>query len=479
MKLLYFDCSMGAAGDMITASLLSLYPHPEEILPRLNAIGIPGVTYTLLQGENCGISGLMMRVLIGDKEEKTLDVLDHEALAGLSPADTVPSGDAVHHDHHHAHTHQHEHGEPDHHGYHSHHHAHHNLSDIKAIVKNLHLTDAVKADVFAVYDALAEAESRAHQKPVSEIHFHEVGNLDAIADIAAACYLIHDLAPEKIMASPIHIGSGFVHCAHGILPVPAPATGYLLEGIPIYGGTIQGELCTPTGAAILKHFVQHFGPLPVMTTKAIGYGLGHKVYPVANVLRTLLGETGEKIRSLWHLTCQIDDMTGEEAAFAMEACRKKGALDAYMTPIYMKKSRPALALTVLCEETDKAALVRTLFAHTSTLGVREYPFLATKWSVPSTPFPLKGRKSVSNGLQAMGYREKRQNMRTCHSLPRLREFPSGRPGNGYRKLYGRCVRQQNNDLHQKAKKLRSKCSAAFCKNKTSSGTPAKNKWGLM
>lgn len=374
MKLLYFDCSMGAAGDMITASLLSLYPHPEEILPRLNAIGIPGVTYTLLQGENCGISGLMMRVLIGDKEEKTLDVLDHEALAGLSPADTVPSGDAGHHDHHHAHTHQHEHGEPDHHGYHSHHHAHHNLSDIKAIVKNLHLTDAVKADVFAVYDALAEAESRAHQKPVSEIHFHEVGNLDAIADIAAACYLIHDLAPEKIMASPIHIGSGFVHCAHGILPVPAPATGYLLEGIPIYGGTIQGELCTPTGAAILKHFVQHFGPLPVMTTKAIGYGLGHKVYTVANVLRTLLGETGEKIRSLWHLTCQIDDMTGEEAAFAMEACRKKGALDAYMTPIYMKKSRPALALTVLCEETDKAALVRTLFAHTSTLGVREYPF---------------------------------------------------------------------------------------------------------
>lgn len=144
------------------------------------------------------------------------------------------------------------------------------------------------------------------------------------------------------MASPIHIGSGFVHCAHGILPVPAPATGYLLEGIPIYGGTIQGELCTPTGAAILKHFVQHFGPLPVMTTKAIGYGLGHKVYPVANVLRTLLGETGEKVRSLWHLTCQIDDMTGEEAAFAMEACRKNGALDAYMTPIYMKNPAPPL-----------------------------------------------------------------------------------------------------------------------------------------
>ena len=177
---------------------------------------------------------------------------------------------------------------------------------------------------------------RSHQKPVSEIHFHEVGNLDAIADIAAACYLIHDLAPEKIMASPIHIGSGFVHCAHGILPVPAPATGYLLEGIPIYGGTIQGELCTPTGAAILKHFVQHFGPLPVMTTKAIGYGLGHKVYPVANVLRTLLGETGEKVRSLWHLTCQIDDMTGEEAAFAMEACRKNGALDAYDSHLHEK-----------------------------------------------------------------------------------------------------------------------------------------------
>ena len=238
MKLLYFDCSMGAAGDMITASLLSLYPHPEEILPRLNAIGIPNVTYTLLRGENCGISGLMMRVLIGGKEEKTLDVLDHEALAGLSPTGPVPTGDAGHHEHHHEHTHHHEHREP---GHHDHHHSHHNLSDIKAIVKDLHLTDSVKADVLAVYDALAEAESRAHQKPVSEIHFHEVGNLDAIADIAAACYLIHDLAPEKIMASPIHIGSGFVHCAHGILPVPAPATGYLLEGFPSTAGPFKGN----------------------------------------------------------------------------------------------------------------------------------------------------------------------------------------------------------------------------------------------
>ena len=398
MKLLYFDCSMGAAGDMITASLLSLYPHPEEILPRLNAIGIPNVTYTLLRGENCGISGLMMRVLLGGKEEKTLDVLDHEALAGLSPTGPVPTGDAGHHEHHHEHTHHHEHGEP---GHHDHHHSHHNLSDIKAIVKDLHLTDSVKADVLAVYDALAEAESRAHQKPVSEIHFHEVGNLDAIADIAAACYLIHDLAPEKIMASPIHIGSGFVHCAHGILPVPAPATGYLLEGIPIYGGTIQGELCTPTGAAILKHFVQHFGPLPVMTTKAIGYGLGHKVYPVANVLRTLLGETGEKVRSLWHLTCQIDDMTGEEAAFAMEACRKNGALDAYMTPIYMKKSRPALALTVLCEETDKAALVRTLFAHTSTLGVREYPF--SRYEMERSTYSISVEGKQIHIKRASGY----------------------------------------------------------------------------
>lgn len=179
------------------------------------------------------------------------------------------------------------------------------------------------------------------------------------------------------------------------------ATGYLLEGIPIYGGTIQGELCTPTGAAILKHFVQHFGPLPVMTTKAIGYGLGHKVYPVANVLRTLLGETGEKVRSLWHLTCQIDDMTGEEAAFAMEACRKNGALDAYMTPIYMKKSRPALALTVLCEETDKAALVRTLFAHTSTLGVREYPF--SRYEMERSTYSISVEGKQIHIKRASGY----------------------------------------------------------------------------
>jgi uncharacterized protein (TIGR00299 family) protein len=348
MKLLYFDCSMGAAGDMLTASLLSLYPHPEEIVNQLNRFGIPGVVYHLEKGESCGISGLSMHVMVNGREEKTFDELDQEKLTSEN----------------HIHEHSHEHG----------HHEHHTLMDVQNILSGLAIPEEVKKNALAVYDLLAEAESRAHQKPVHEIHFHEVGHLDAIADITAVCWLIHDLAPEKIMASPVHIGSGFVHCAHGILPVPTPATGYLLEGVPIYGGTLQGELCTPTGAALLKHFVNQFGPLPVMTTHAIGYGLGHKVYPVANVLRSMLGETGEKIRTLWELTCQIDDMTGEEASFAMEQFRRFGALDAYAIPIYMKKSRPALQLTVLCDSKTKPSLIKAFFTYTSTLGVREYPF---------------------------------------------------------------------------------------------------------
>ena len=178
-----------------------------------------------------------MRVLIGGKEEKTLDVLDHEALRAFLLR-AVPTGDAGHHEHHHEHTHHHEHREP---GHHDHHHSHHNLSDIKAIVKDLHLTDSVKADVLAVYDALAEAESRAHQKPVSEIHFHEVGNLDAIADIAAACYLIHDLAPEKIMASPITLALASSIAPTASFPYRRRPRATCSKGFPSTAGPFKGN----------------------------------------------------------------------------------------------------------------------------------------------------------------------------------------------------------------------------------------------
>ena len=143
------------------------------------------------------------------------------------------------------------------------------MADIEAIVNGLNIENTVKDDVLAVYRLIADAESQAHGMPVTEIHFHEVGSMDAIADITAVCCLVRAIAPDRIVVSPIHVGSGHVHCAHGILPVPAPATAYILRDVPIYGGRVRGELCTPTGAALLKHFANEFGDMPVMTVKAI------------------------------------------------------------------------------------------------------------------------------------------------------------------------------------------------------------------
>lgn len=167
------------------------------------------------------------------------------------------------------------------------------MAEIEAIVHGLHLAPGLQEEVLSVYRLIAEAESRAHGMPVTEVHFHEVGAMDAIADVAAVCLLMDKLAPDQVVVSPVHVGSGHVHCAHGTLPVPAPATAHILQEVPIYGGEIQGELCTPTGAALLKHFATSFGRMPVMETQTIGYGMGKRDYPTANCVRALLGTTPE------------------------------------------------------------------------------------------------------------------------------------------------------------------------------------------
>lgn len=236
---------------------------------------------------------------------------------------------------------------------------------------HLALPERVKRDVLAVYRQLAEAESHAHGIPVSDIHFHEVGTMDAIADITAVCLLMDRLAPGEVIASPVHTGSGQVRCAHGILPVPAPATAYLLRDVPIYGGTVQGELCTPTGAALLKHFVTRFGDMPVMRVSAIGYGCGKKDFEAANCVRALLGETENAAGSVLNLSCNLDDMTAEAVSFAMERLFDAGALEVYTLSAGMKKSRSGLLLRVICRPQDRETIVQTIFRHTSTIGIRE------------------------------------------------------------------------------------------------------------
>ena len=336
MRLLYIDCGMGAAGDMLTAALLELMPNADEFIEELNSIGIPKVKYVKESSVKCGICGTHIRVFVDGIEEGQ-----------------------KHHGHDHSHNHTHE-------------HSHSGLHEIEHIVcQHLNLPPKVKDDVMAVYELIAEAESKAHGVPVSEIHFHEVGTMDAIADVVAFCLLVNRLNVDKIIASPVHVGSGKVKCAHGILPVPAPATAYILKNVPIYSGAITGELCTPTGAALLKHFVNEFGNMPAMKTTAIGYGMGTKDFETANCVRVMLGESEDRSDEICELNCNVDDMTGEAVGFAMDRLFEAGALDVYTTAIGMKKSRPGILIHTMCREKDKEVIIKTIFKHTTTLGIRE------------------------------------------------------------------------------------------------------------
>lgn len=425
MKTLYIECAMGAAGDMLTAALLELMPDKEAALAKLNAMGIPGVVFEAEPSAKCGITGTHMRVLIHGEEEGAVPCghtheHHHDHAHEHHHEHEHDHVHEHHHEHeHHAHAHAHEHVQEDahchdsdahdhahHHEHDAHHHAHHGMVEIRRLIAELAVSETVKEKVLAVYQSIAEAESRVHGAEVDQIHFHEVGSMDAVADVTAVCLLMELLAPEQVIVSPIHVGSGTVLCAHGRLPVPAPATALILEGIPIYGGSVQGELCTPTGAALLKTFVDSFGPMPPMTVAKTGYGMGTKDFEQANCLRAMLGESftmngtaskmqtgqdaeGENTGSrgaagkdtetenpaaregrITEISCNLDDMTGEDIAFAAEHILQAGALDVFTESIYMKKGRPAVKLTVLARPEDEERLAGEIFRHTSTIGVR-------------------------------------------------------------------------------------------------------------
>lgn len=397
MKVLYLDCGMGAAGDMLTAALLELLPEPDAFVERLNGLHVPGVEYVREQTQKCGILGTHVSVRVHGAEEAAGEDHIGHAHHGHDAQDDVhcepcDAHDGAHHAHNaaqdahdaahhandaHAACHpqdaQHGHAAQDavYHDHPAHHHHHSTLQDVRQIVSGLDLPEKVKRDVMAVYGMIAEAEGHAHGVTVEEVHFHEVGAMDAVADVAAVCLLMDELAPGAVVASPVRVGSGQVRCAHGILPVPAPATAFLLKDVPIYGGAIQGELCTPTGAALLKYFVSGFGDMPVMKLKAVGYGMGKKDFERANCVRAMLGETEDGEDAVYELDCNVDDMTGEAMGFAMERLFAAGALEVYTQPVNMKKSRPGTLLCVMCREADRERMVREIFAHTTTIGIRE------------------------------------------------------------------------------------------------------------
>lgn len=373
MKTLYLECKMGAAGDMLMAALSELTDQ-NEFLTKINSMGLEGLDVHAVPSVKCGIHGTHMKVEVNGEEEVSEDVHEH---THDHEHEHDHDHDHHHHDHdhdhdHHHHNHEHEHThEHDHdHGYH-HHHVHRHMSDIETIISGLQVSDKVKADAKAVYRLIAEAESHAHDMPVDEIHFHEVGTMDAIADVVGVCMLMEMVGADRIYASPVAVGNGMVRCAHGILPVPAPATAYLLQGIPSYAGNMEGELCTPTGAALLKYFVQSFEKQPVMKTEKIGYGMGYKDFPAANCIRAFLGEADDD-GEIVELVCNIDDQTAEEIGFAVDELFAAGALDVYSTPVNMKKNRPGIVFTCMCRADQKEKMIGLMFRHLTTLGIREY-----------------------------------------------------------------------------------------------------------
>ena len=364
MRTIYLDCGMGAAGDMLMAALLELCPEKkEEFLGKMNGLGLPGVKVEAEPAVKFGITGTHMNVTVFGEEEESEDVHDH----GHAHTHSHEACESIAADGLHSHVHSH-----DGHGHSHHHHHHSTMAGIASIIDGLDIPAPVKEDMKAVYALIAEAESHAHGMPVDQIHFHEVGTMDAVADIAGVCLLFHELGADQIIASPVHVGSGHVHCAHGILPVPAPATAHILQGIPVYSTQVQGELCTPTGAALLKHFVKEFREMPVMTTSKIGYGMGKKDFERANCVRAFLGDTAETGDEIAELSCNLDDMTAEAIGFAEEALFEAGALEVYTIPVGMKKSRPGILLTCMCRREDEEKMVELLFRHTTTLGVREH-----------------------------------------------------------------------------------------------------------
>ena len=336
---------MGAAGDMLAGALVSLLSKEEQesFIKMINNIGVDGVKVSLSDDAKCGIVGKHFKVEIDGVEEHSHDVHEHE----------------------HHHEHEQEHG---------HHHEHHHQGkgpfpkELEAVAEKLNCPN----DIQKVYELLAEAEAKVHGKDISEIHFHEVGMKDALIDIASVVYLMNKLKVDKVVVSPVNVGFGKVKCAHGILPVPAPATAELVKGIPTYAGRFEGELLTPTGAALLKYYADEFSYQPLMNVIKCGYGTGNKNFESANVVKAVLGEVTDELISenIIELNCNVDDMSAEDMAYATKALIENGAKDAFVTPVIMKKGRSGMLLTVLCSAIDKERFVSLIFKHTSTIGIR-------------------------------------------------------------------------------------------------------------
>jgi len=380
MKILYYDCFAGISGDMHLGAMIDAGVDPEHLIRELNKLPLTGFRLHICRDQRKSIEGTRVDVLL-DGHNK-----DGTRKSGNSPDSGRPSSPDVHgqrHDHEHKHIHKHEHDhehghehghEHDHH--HHHDHPHRNLEDIRKIITGSKLPSATKSRAMKMFQLIAEAEAKIHGVSVDEIHFHEVGAVDSIVDITGAAICLEYLKPDRILASTVELGSGMVRCAHGIMPVPAPATSEILKNIPVSLGKANHEATTPTGAAILAANVDEFTDTLRFTPTLTAYGIGQRDGNIPNILRVYLAEItseAEKPDLFMMTECNIDDMNPEIHTHVMDTLFSRGALDVYITPVIMKKGRPAVTLSVLSDTNNLEILKETLLEHTTTLGVRSYP----------------------------------------------------------------------------------------------------------
>ena len=322
MKTLYFDCFAGASGNMVLGALIAAGVDADALKTELNKLNLPDFELSVEKVDRSGISSTHVRVEIPDEKN------------------------------------------------------HRHLPEIERIINDSSLSDSVKERAIAIFNRLAEAEASVHGIELSKVHFHEVGAFDAIIDIVGSCIGFEMLGIEQFAASKIHVGSGFVDMAHGKFPVPPPAVAELLEDVPFYSTEIEGELITPTGAAIITTLADDYGPIPELTLEATGYGAGTRTYDkFPNVLRVMIGQTSALKRSderetLSVLETNIDDLSPQILGHFMERALGEGALDCWFTPIQMKKNRPATLVSLLCKAADEQRFLELFYRETSTIGVR-------------------------------------------------------------------------------------------------------------
>ena len=366
MKVLYFDCSSGISGNMTLGALTEIIGDENYLINELKKLNVDGYEIEISKKVKNGITGTYVDV-----------ILEHE------------------HDHHHDHEHEHE---------HHHHHEHRNLNDVNKIIDESSLDDNVKDLAKKIFIRVAKAESKVHNKPLEEVHFHEVGAIDSIVDIVGTAILINKINPDKVISSIVNDGYGFIECAHGKMAVPVPATSEIFTdaGVKFRQIDIDTELVTPTGAAIIAEISDEFKVMPAMTVEKIGWGAGYKDIEIPNVLKVYLGEMEEKDDGIYVMETNIDDCTGEVLGYTSEILFNSGALDVFFTPIFMKKNRPAYRLTVACKKEDMEKLQNIIFKETTTIGIRyrfeERKVLERKETEIDTKYgKLKVKKVINDG----------------------------------------------------------------------------------